>query len=126
VDLLLDTHVFLWWDAGASQLGARAASLIAGVKNRVFVSAASVWEIAIKREIGRLAYDGSPAEAIIRNGFLAMPILPSHAERATALVAFHRDPFDRMLVAQAQEASLTLVTADEKIRAYDVALLWAR
>lgn len=126
MDFLLDTHVFLWWDAATRDLGHDAASAIADPDNNVFVSAASVWEIAIKQKARRLSFAGSPAEAIGRNGFLPLPILPLHAERAAALPPLHQDPFDRMLVAQAQMASLTLITADERITAYAVPRLWAR
>lgn len=125
MDLLLDTHVFLWWDAGARQLNDAAAAAIADAENSVFVSAASIWEIAIKRQLGRLSFKGSPTVAIGRNGFLSLPILPLHAEQAAALPALHTDPFDRMLVAQAQIDSLSIVTADRKVSAYSVSQLWA-
>jgi len=126
VDFLLDTHVFLWWDAAARELGREAALAIANPDNNVFVSAASVWEIAIKRMARRVSFTGSPTDAIGRNGFLPLPILPLHAERAAALPPLHQDPFDRMLIAQAQTASLTLITADERITAYAVPWLRAR
>jgi PIN domain nuclease of toxin-antitoxin system len=126
VDFLLDTHVFLWWDSSARELGREAVSVIADAENRVFVSAASVWEIAIKQKARRLSFAGSPAEAIARNGFLPLAILPIHAERAAALPPLHQDPFDRMLVAQAQAAALTLITADKRVSAYAVPRLWAR
>lgn len=125
MDLLLDTHVFLWWDAGARQLNDAAAAAIADGENSVFVSAASIWEIAIKRQLGRLSFKGSPTAAIGRNGFLSLPILPLHAEQAAVLPALHADPFDRMLIGQAQLASLTIVTADSKVAAYAVPQLWA-
>ncbi|MDE2228654.1 MAG: type II toxin-antitoxin system VapC family toxin [Alphaproteobacteria bacterium] len=126
MDFLLDTHVFLWWDAATGDLGREAAAAIADPDNNIFVSAASVWEIAIKQKARRLSFAGSPTEAIGRNGFLPLPVLPLHAERAAALPPLHQDPFDRMLVAQAQAASLTLITADERITAYAVPRLWAR
>ena len=126
MDLLLDTHVFLWWDATPEEIAEAALAAIRSPENSVFVSSASVWEIAIKRQVGRLGFSGSPVEAIARNGFLPLPILPQHAERAGALPLLHTDPFDRMLVAQAQFASMTLVTADRKIAGYPVAQLWAR
>jgi len=125
MDLLLDTHVFLWWDAGARHLNDAAAAAIADAGNSVFVSAASIWEIATKRQLGRLSFTGSPTAAIARNGFLPLPILPLHAEQAAALPALHADPFDRMLVGQAQHASLTIVTADSRVAAYAVPRLWA-
>jgi PIN domain nuclease of toxin-antitoxin system len=118
VDLLLDTHVFLWWDAESPRLGAACRAAIADASNRVFVSAASVWEIGIKRRTGKLTFSGSAVDAIRMNGFLELPILGRDAEAAAALDWRHADPFDRLLVAQAQLGSLTLATADEAIRGY--------
>jgi PIN domain nuclease of toxin-antitoxin system len=126
MDLLLDTRAFLWWDSDLPGLGAAARSAISEPSNTVFVSAASIWEIAIKRRAGRLPFEGSPAANVARNGFLPLPITPQHAERAGGLPLLHADPFDRMLIAQAQIEGMTLVTVDEKIRLYPVAQLWAR
>ena len=127
MDLLLDTHVFLWWDGGAAQLNPTVRDAIADPRNTVFVSAASVWEIAIKSAKGKLAYAGSPATAITQNGFLSLSIDPEHAERAGHLAWSHTDPFDRVLVAQAQVRNLTLVHADTIIQDFrSLAQLWAR
>jgi PIN domain nuclease of toxin-antitoxin system len=126
VSLPLDTHVFLWWDRQDSKLSPDARAAIADPANKVFVSAASVWEIAIKRRLGKLALHGSPVAAIASNGFHELPILPIDAETAGALEWRHNDPFDRMLIAQAKRLTFTLATADALIRAYDgAALLWA-
>ena len=127
MELLLDTHVFLWWDSQDASLNAAARAAIADPGNRVFVSAASIWEISIKRRSGKLAFEGSAAAAINANGFFGLAILPIAAEEAGALAWDHADLFDRMLIAQARHAGLTLVTADSQIRAYDAAgaLLWA-
>lgn len=127
MDLLLDTHAFLWWDASDARLGTAAMAAIADPANRVFVSAATIWEIAIKSRKGKLDFAGSPAEAIERNGFLALPIWPAHAESAGALAWDHPDPFDRMLVAQAQAERMTLVHADPIIAAFKpLSQFWAR
>ncbi len=127
MDLLLDTHVVLWWDLGASALKPTARAALSDPTNRVLISAASVWEIAIKRAKGKLTFPGSPSEAIARAGFIALPMTALHAERAAGLDWQRSDPFDRMLVAQAQIDGLTLVHADEAIRRVkDVAQLWAR
>lgn len=124
--LLLDTHVFLWWDSGHSALRANIESAIADVTNRVLVSAGSIWEIAIKRRLGKLSFEGSPAAAIAANGFEELPILPLDTEHAGELIWGHADPFDRLLVAQAGRLTATLVTADAVLRDYaEVALLWA-
>jgi PIN domain nuclease of toxin-antitoxin system len=126
VNLLLDTHVFLWWDRGDKALNADAHALIADPANQVFVSAASIWEIAIKRRLKKLEFRGSALAAISANGFHELPILPMDAENAGALAWRHNDPFDRMLVAQARRLTLTLTTADVVIRAYPgVAQMWA-
>jgi PIN domain nuclease of toxin-antitoxin system len=126
MDLLLDTHAFLWWDSNSSELGQKASAAIADPDNRVFVSAASAWEIAIKRQLGRLDYTGSPAQAIEANGFTALPITAQQAELVEALAPIHQDPFDRILIAQSLDRKLVLVTADRQIHNYPVALLWAR
>src|SRR5262245_55905318 len=124
--LLLDTHVFLWWDRDDSALSAHAKTLIADPRNRALVSAGSIWEIAIKRRLGKLCFTGSPTTAIGANGFEELPILPLDAEQAGELVWSHADPFDRLLVAQSRRVTATLVTADATIRDYgEVALLWA-
>ena len=126
MDLLLDTHVFLWWDSNDTRLGLSARAAIASAANQVFVSAASIWEIAIKARLGKLAFAGSPTAAIDSNGFRALPILPIEAESAGNLAWSHADPFDRILVTQAERRSLTLVTADAAIRDHSaLALLWA-
>lgn len=126
MDLLLDTHVFLWWDSGDARLDVSVHAAIANPANQVFVSAASVWEIAIKAKLGKLSFAGSPTAAIDSNGFRALPILPIEAELAGNFTWAHADPFDRLLVAQATQRSLTLVTADAAIHDHaTVALLKA-
>jgi PIN domain nuclease of toxin-antitoxin system len=126
VILLLDTHVFLWWDSDHGGLSAETKAQIADAANRVLVSAGSIWEIAIKRRIGKLSFDGSPAAAIAANGFEALPILPVDAEEAGGLDWAHADPFDRLLVAQARRLAATLITADAIVRDYrHVSQLWA-
>jgi PIN domain nuclease of toxin-antitoxin system len=126
VNLLLDTHVFLWWDRHDKALNADTRAVIADPANQIFVSAASIWEIAIKRRLRKLDFRGSAVAAIGANGFLELPMLPIDAESAGELVWQHNDPFDRMLVAQARRLTFTLVTADVAIRAYpNVAQMWA-
>ena len=126
MNLLLDTHVFLWWDRQDKALNAEARALIADPANQVFVSAASIWEIAIKRRLKKLDFRGSAVAAIGANGFHELPILPIDAETAGALAWRHNDPFDRMLVAQARRLGLTLVTADAAVRGVGtIAQMWA-
>ena len=124
MNLLLDTHVFLWWDRRETTLNGDARAAIEDPRNDVFVSAASVWEIAIKRRLGKLTFHGSASSAIGANGFHELPIVPIDAEDAGNLAWHHNDPFDRLLVAQAMRLGLVLLTADRSIRSFDgVALL---
>jgi PIN domain nuclease of toxin-antitoxin system len=125
VNLLLDTHVFLWWDSQDRALNADNRAVIADPANQVFISAASIWEIAIKHRLKKLDFRGSAVAAIGANGFHELPILPIDAENAGALAWQHNDPFDRMLVAQARRLTFTLATADAAIRTYpNVAQIW--
>jgi PIN domain nuclease of toxin-antitoxin system len=121
--LLLDTHVFLWWNNDDRALGAAARAEIADSDNAVLVSAATAWEIATKRALGRLEAPGDIASWIEDGGFAALPISVEHAARSAELPPHHRDPFDRLLIAQAEIEGLTLVTSDAEIAKYGVAVL---
>ena len=121
--LLLDTHAFLWWLNDSEELGFKARETIASGDNLVFVSAATAWEVAVKRASGKLDAPGDIASWIVDNHFTPLSIEVEHAVDAAELPFHHRDPFDRILVAQARRIGLTLVTSDEQISAYDVALL---
>ncbi len=121
--LLLDTHVFLWWRANDPQLNAGAREAIA-TASIVFVSAASAWEAAIKIALGRLALPEPFSRGVDHSGFRRLAISFEHSEAAATLPHHHGDPFDRMLVAQAQLEGCTLVTHDQLLRSYDVATLW--
>jgi PIN domain nuclease of toxin-antitoxin system len=118
--LLLDTHVLLWAVEDSPILGLDAREVIVDPRNQVFVSAASVWEIAIKRAQGKLSIPESVSEAVKEAGFAELPVTFFHAEQAGALPPYHRDPFDRMLVAQAQAEGLVIVTQDANIPRYGV------
>ncbi len=126
MSFLLDTHVFLWFDLRSPRLSDRTRSLIASTRQIVYVSAVSFWEIAIKRRDGKLVYDGAARTAAADADFVELAIDAADAERAGGLDWIHRDPFDRMLAAQCLNRSLTLVTADAKLRARDdIPILWA-
>ena len=126
MSFLLDTHVFLWFDLGSPRLSERTRTLILHTDQTVYISAASFWEIAIKRRDGKLIFDGAPRTAAADAGFLELDMDVADAERAGALDWNHRDPFDRMLAAQCLNRSLTLVTADAKLRTRDdLPILWA-
>ena len=120
--LLLDTHALLWW-LDDTNLASAARVRIADPDEIVLVSAVTLWEVAIKCAVGKLEVDGPMIGQLTDNGFGPLPISWEHAERAGALPPHHRDPFDRMLVAQAQAESLTLVTRDPAFDAYEVKLL---
>ena len=126
--LLLDTHALLWWQTGDARLSARARDAIADEANEVFVSAASAWEIATKARIGKL--DGIPRagarfdELVRADGFRHLAVDHRHALRAGGYPHEHRDPFDRMLAAQSELESLTLVTVDSAFQAFGTRTLW--
>jgi PIN domain nuclease of toxin-antitoxin system len=122
--LLLDTHVFLWWRGEPSRLPSEVRSRISDA-DLVFVSAASAWEAAIKASLGRLELPDTIEAGVLASGFERLLITFSHAEQAAGLPPHHRDPFDRMLVAQARAEGLTLVTHDRLLAPYDVQILWA-
>ena len=113
--LLLDTHVGLWWLQGSDRLKDSVVVLLKDATNEVFVSAASVWEIVIKQGLGKLEAPDDLLDLIEQSGFEALLISCFHAEQAGRLPLAHKDPFDRMLIAQAQAEGLILVTHNEAI-----------
>jgi PIN domain nuclease of toxin-antitoxin system len=123
VRLLLDTHVLIWWDEGA-RLSPPARTAIEEAQ-QVHVSAVSGWEIAIKTALGRLRPSRSVADAIADSGFEELPLRLRHAEALERLPLHHRDPFDRMLAAQALADDLVLVTRDGVFAAYELKLIKA-
>ncbi|OJW47964.1 MAG: twitching motility protein PilT [Alphaproteobacteria bacterium 41-28] len=118
---LLDTHVLLWWLADDPSLSPKARVLISDEKALVFVSAASAWEIVVKKALGKLEAPDDLEIALKENNFKELPITIRHALAIGHLPNYHQDPFDHMLVAQAQCESLTLITADKKLLQYDIA-----
>ena len=125
---LLDTHAFLWWVTNDPQLSATARSVIEDGDNELYLSAASAWEIAIKVQAGRLPLPLPPGEFVPQqmqdSSFQPMPVQVSHALLVYDLPPLHRDPFDRLLVAQALAEGLPIITVDPLIGQYDVATLW--
>lgn len=122
--LLLDTQVFLWWRLDDPRLSADAREAIATAR-LVLVSAASAWEAAIKRRLGRLSMDVDFASGVKESRFERLSIGFEHAAETGRMAHFHRDPFDRMLIAQARVERLTLVTHDRLFAPYEVDLVWA-
>ena len=123
--VLLDTSVLLWWLAGNSQLGREARTIVADAETEVFVSAATIWEISIKLELGKLKAPKNMEREVEREGFSKLAITLTHGQLAGSLPKIHRDPFDRMLVAQAQLEDLELVSADPVFAKYSVRLIRA-
>lgn len=123
--LLLDAHALLWWLADDPTLDAAARSAISDPASDVLVSAASVWEIGIKRTLGKLKAPANVREAIDLTGFVGLPITLDDADAAAVLPPHHRDPFDRMLVAQATRLRAIVVTRDAAFRPYGIPILSA-
>jgi PIN domain nuclease of toxin-antitoxin system len=121
---LLDTHIVLWWFLRSERLKKRVRDELGDRGNTVYVSAASVWEIAIKAGLGKLTLPGTPAHFLPsrmeRAGMAPLPVSLEHAYGVFDLPDHHADPFDRLLIAQAQTESLTIVTADAMFKKYDV------
>ena len=122
MSLLLDTHVILWWLTDDPTLAEEIKATLDHEPD-VYVSAATIWEVAIKQAIGKLPEPTGLPERIRDRGFAELPISSQHAMTAGRLPPIHRDPFDRMLVAQAQHEKLTLVTRDPRCQKYEVAIL---
>jgi PIN domain nuclease of toxin-antitoxin system len=126
--LVLDTHAFLWFVTGSDHLSARARTAIENPGATVYVSAASAWEITIKRQLGKLPASAtflpSLSGYLRRRGFAELPISVDHAEAAGGLPRHHRDPFDRMLVAQAKAEGLPLVSNERVFDSYGVRRVW--
>jgi PIN domain nuclease of toxin-antitoxin system len=125
---LLDTHTFLWWNMDDAQLSSLAKELIADGNNEIFISAASAWEIAIKTARGRLTLPEDPTRYVSNrlslHGFQALPVQIHHAVQVYKLPLHHADPFDRLLIAQSQIESMSLISADMEIRKYEIEVIW--
>jgi PIN domain nuclease of toxin-antitoxin system len=121
---LVDTHALLWWLDDAPALSASAREAIADPVSEPLVSTASVWEIAIKRSLGKLTAPAELLEEIVDAGFAWLPVDPEHAWAARELPFHHRDPFDRLLVAQALVERVSVVTRDVRFAAYGVKTRW--
>ena len=126
--VLLDTHAFLWWIYGDRRLSSRARAVLSTEENDVYVSAASAWEITTKARLGRLPFAPDVAAdvlgSILGQGFLPLDISTIHAQRAGALPEHHRDPWDRMLIAQAQAQGLALLSNDAVFDEYGISRVW--
>ena len=117
---LLDTHTFLWWLMNSKQLGSEARSKISNPDFIIFVSAVSIWEISIKKKIGKLEAPDNITNIVDQKGFEHLPISLFHGESILNLPSIHKDPFDRMLIVQAQLENLIIITNDDLIQKYNV------
>ena len=126
--VLLDTHTFLWWITDDNRLSSSAREIITSGDNELFLSAATGWEIAIKAQLGRIKLPKEPnsfiAEQLRLNSIQSLPIHMSHALHVYSLPNHHRDPFDRMIIAQAQLEDLPILTMDSQIAKYKVKVFW--
>ena len=115
---LLDTHIFLWWISDADRLSKEVFDIISDSSNQIYVSSASIWEIAIKESLGKIEIDANLDTIIEECGFLELKISAKCANAVKCLPPIHKDPFDRMLIAQAKQWHLTLITIDQRIVKY--------
>jgi len=126
--LLLDTHCWLWWITTPEELSPRVQALIKDGGNEVFLSAASSWEIVIKYAIGKLLLPEAPDRFVpprlARDAIVPLPVNHTHALHVASLPLHHRDPFDRLLISQANIEHLPIVTVDRQFQPYDVELIW--
>lgn len=121
--LLLDTHILLWWLADSPELPEAYRKLVSDTRNTCYVSAVSVWEIAIKVGLGKLTVPANYLDVVRSQGFVELPISWGHAQAVLRLPEHHRDPFDRLLVAQCAEEGITLLSVDENVRKYGVSVV---
>jgi PIN domain nuclease of toxin-antitoxin system len=122
--VLLDTHAALWWLSGDERFGENAARQLSDETNQVLLSAAVVWEVAIKRSLGKLEAPDDFDSTLLYAGAQGLPVSLDHAAAVERLPWHHRDPFDRLLVAQASIEGAAIVTRDESLRPYGVTLIW--
>jgi len=123
VHLLLDTHILLWWLNDDSSLSAKSRELICDTTNLKIISAASLWEIRIKQQIKKLQLPKNFSAVVDQQPFEQLTIKPVHTDELLHLPMHHRDPFDRMLIAQARHEKLTLLTHDEVFKQYNTAII---
>ena len=125
---ILDTHAFLWYMHDDPRLSDYARELFLDATNEVLLSVASLWEMAIKASLGRLElhlpFPELVDQEILGNGMELLPILPTHIEEVSRLPVYHKDPFDRLIIAQAMAEGLPVITRDGAFSSYDITVLW--
>jgi PIN domain nuclease of toxin-antitoxin system len=127
MDILLDSHALWWFLNGSDKMPKATKDIIHNDENMIYVSIATIWEIAIKTSIGKLDFDGGVdgfIEAIEDNGFSLLAVDPKHIKAVAGLPFIHRDPFDRMLIAQAVAEGMPIMTTDANVLKYDINSIW--
>lgn len=124
MQLLIDSHAFIWWSESSPVLGGAARAAIADPSNEVFVSIAGLWELSIKAGLGKLALPDDLEIMISNQGFSVLSITFAHLRRYSGLPSLHRDPFDRMMIAQALAEGIPIATGDRAFAAYGVQTVW--
>lgn len=122
--LLLDTHALLWWRDASPRLSGKAADAIGDGANEIIVSSATLWEIVIKRSLGKLRFPDDLEEVIREEEFGLLQITFPHLQALDGLPRLHRDPFDRLVIAQALAEGIPIITGDDVFRPYGVGILW--
>jgi len=123
MNYLLDTHIILWWLTDPNQIAPKARKIISDRKQKIYLSSASFWEMAIKKSIGKLTLPNNILEILIHTGFELLPITTQEALSVADLPLLHMDPFDRMLIMQAKLNDLVFITRDEKLTDYPIITL---
>lgn len=124
MNVLLDTHAALWWVADDPRFGSVAEKLVLDPSSRVFLSAVVIWEVTVKRSLGKLSAPDDWSQPLLDGGAIPLPFSLDHAARIRTLADHHRDPFDRLLVAQALVENATLLSRDTALGAYDAPVAW--
>ena len=127
MQILLDSHALWWFIEGSAKLPNETVSVIKTFKNQTYISIATIWEIAIKLSINKLTFDGGIEhfiEIVEDNGFSLLGISTGHVKKVAELPFIHRDPFDRIIIAQSMVENMSLMTVDENIQKYDVNVIW--
>jgi PIN domain nuclease of toxin-antitoxin system len=124
VRLLIDSHAFLWWSEASARLGAAARNVLADPASEVLVSIAGLWELTIKQSSGRLTLPDDLQAMVASQGFTVLPVTFIHLRRIGTLPRVHRDPFDRMMIAQALAEGIPIATGDRIFAAYGVQTVW--
>ena len=122
---LLDTHIFFWWCENNPVLGKKVIPLITNASHEIFVSTASLWELIIKEKIGKLRLPADILQTLERNKFKELSISLSHLATLRELPLHHRDPFDRLLIAQSKSEHIPILTRDKEFGLYHVEIIWA-